>query len=85
MAAQAQDGIPPNAQAQLNGIVANDAAENVVPVHTFNPESTPQEKAAAAAKGMDKLKSVTADGDAGAGGKGTICALLNPSCTLTPS
>ena len=62
---------PPNAQAQLNGLVASDAAKNVVPVHTFDPDATPKEKADAAGQDKDKLKSVTADGDS-AGGKGVM-------------
>lgn len=85
MATLAQGGMPPNAQAQLNGIVAKDAEKNVVPVHTFNPDATPQQKAASAAQGMDKLKSVKEDGNADAGAKGAIRALLNPSLALTLS
>ena len=66
----------PQAQAQLNGIVAHDEQKNAVPVHTFDPNAPPEEKAAAAGKSKDKLQSVTDDGDAGAGGKGVIHRLL---------
>lgn len=45
------------ANAELNGIVKQDAAKGVA-VHTFDPEATPQEKASAAGKGRDQLKSV---------------------------
>ena len=55
--AQAQQ----NAQAQVNGIVQHDAEKNRVAVHSFNPDATPQEKAAAAEKNKDQLKSVTGD------------------------
>ena len=72
MATLAQDGMPPEAQAQVVGIVARDAAKNSVPVHTFDPDAPPAEKAAAAGKAKDKLKSVNSDGDAGAGGKGRV-------------
>jgi hypothetical protein len=47
----------PDAQAQLNGLVQADAKNQRVPVHTFDPDASPQEKAAAAGKGRDVLKS----------------------------
>lgn len=64
------DGASPTlkAQAQLNGIMQQDASKNSVPVHTFNPDASPEAKGAAAGKGKDKLESVMPD--AGAGGTG---------------
>ena len=44
-----------NDQAKVNGIVEHDAAKGRVPVHTFDPDASPQEKAAAAAKNTAKL------------------------------
>ncbi|EMD41578.1 hypothetical protein CERSUDRAFT_110127 [Gelatoporia subvermispora B] len=58
---------PPDAQAQLNGIVESDVAKNRVAVHTFDPNASPEEKAAAAGAGKDKLKGPKAD--AGPSGK----------------
>ena len=80
MAALVQDGVPPEAQAQLNGFIAEEASKTAVPVHTFNPDATPQEKAAVAEKGKDKLDSVKENDDAGAGGKGALNISL--SCLL---
>ncbi|KAH9949508.1 tricalbin [Amylocystis lapponica] len=65
--ATANGAAPPQVQAQVNGIVGEDAAKNRVPVHQFNPDATPQEKGAAAGAHKDKLKSVK--DDPGAGGK----------------
>ena len=47
--------IPPETQAKVSGIIEQDAAKGSVPVHTFHPDATPQEKAAAAGKGEQKL------------------------------
>ncbi|KAI0666337.1 tricalbin [Trametes maxima] len=47
--------IPQQAQAKVNGIIEQDAAKGRVPVHTFDPDASPQEKAAAAGKQRDKL------------------------------
>ncbi|TFY64762.1 hypothetical protein EVG20_g5845 [Dentipellis fragilis] len=54
--------LPPNgtashAQAEVATILQQDAAKSNAPVHTFDPDSTPQEKAASAGKGRDQLKS----------------------------
>lgn len=72
MATLVPDGLPPpnqqQAQAQLNAIVNNDTAKNRVPVHTFNPDASPQQKGAAAGASKDKLQSVKPDKDDG--GKG---------------
>ncbi|KAF8845383.1 tricalbin [Paxillus ammoniavirescens] len=42
------------AHAHLNNLFANDAA-NGAPVHSFNPDASPQDKAAAVSKGAEKL------------------------------
>ena len=47
---QLQDG-------QVQEAFRNDQAKGV-PVHTFDPDATPQEKAAAAGKARDQLKDV---------------------------
>lgn len=44
------------AHAQLNGIQKEDAAKGAV-VHSFNPNMSPEEKAAAAGKGRSELES----------------------------
>ena len=51
------DGAPisPSDQAKVNGIVEHDAAKGRVPVHTFDPDASPEEKAAAAGKNSGKL------------------------------
>lgn len=67
------DGAPADAQAELNGLLQADAAKGRVAVHTFDPNATPQEKAAAAGKGSERLKSAGAD--KGAGGTGTYSEL----------
>ncbi|OBZ79219.1 Uncharacterized protein PYUK71.03c [Grifola frondosa] len=54
----------PQSQAQVNGIVEQDVAKNRVPVHTFDPDASPQEKGAAAGKDKEKLKLNNANGDA---------------------
>ncbi|KAH9919105.1 tricalbin [Fomitopsis serialis] len=53
------------AQAQVNGIVKDDAAKNRVPVHTFDPNASPEAKGVAAGKGKDKLKRDRDDEGAG--------------------
>jgi hypothetical protein len=47
-----------SAQDQVNEIIDKDASKGRVPVHVFDPSSTPQEKGAAAGEGRDELKSV---------------------------
>jgi hypothetical protein len=49
----------PDAQAQLNGLVQADASKQRVPIHTFDPNASSQEKAAAAGKGRDVLDSAS--------------------------
>ena len=65
----ANGGISASPQQQLNGLLAKDADKQRVAVHTFDPDATPEQKAAAAGKGRDQLKSVVDKGDA-PGGKG---------------
>ena len=47
--------VPPAVQAKVNGIVEQDAAKGRVPVHTFDPDASPEDKAAAAGKTSAKL------------------------------
>ena len=64
-----EDGVSMEAQSQVNGIVQQDAAKGRVAVHTFDPDASPQEKAAAAGKARDQVKSNRAK-EEDAGGKG---------------
>ncbi|KAF5356241.1 hypothetical protein D9756_004179 [Leucocoprinus leucothites] len=52
---------PPPIPTQLDAILKQDADRNRVPVHTFDPNASPQEKAAAAGKARDQLQSVASD------------------------
>lgn len=52
---------PPEVQEQVNGILRQDEVKDAVPVHHFDPDATPQEKAAVAGKDADKLESVISD------------------------
>ncbi|KXN83626.1 hypothetical protein AN958_01192 [Leucoagaricus sp. SymC.cos] len=54
-------GAPPPIPTQLDALLKQDADRNRVPVHTFDPDAPPQEKAAAAGKARDQLKSVVGD------------------------
>ncbi|TFK57601.1 tricalbin [Heliocybe sulcata] len=54
--------------AEANDIVQKDADKAGVAVHSFDPDASPEEKAAAAGKARDQLKSVSQK-DPGAGGK----------------
>lgn len=70
MASASVDGAPVSqqAQAKVNGIVQQDAAKGRVPIHTFDPNSSPESKGAAAGKGEDKLGLENADVQTGAKG-----------------
>lgn len=70
MASASVDGapVPQQAQASLDGIVQQDAAKGRVPIHTFDPNSSPESKGAAAGKGEDKLGLENADVQTGAKG-----------------
>ncbi|EPQ61056.1 tricalbin [Gloeophyllum trabeum ATCC 11539] len=57
-----------SAQAEVNDMVEKDAEKGRVAVHSFDPEAPPEEKAAAAGKARDQLKSVSQK-DTGAGGR----------------
>ncbi|CAL1696266.1 unnamed protein product [Somion occarium] len=59
--------VTPAAQTEVNGIVQQDAAKDRVAVHTFDPDATPNEKAASAGKNIDQLKSVQDNGHASIG------------------
>ena len=48
---------PAQAQAEVNGIVHEDEEKGAV-VHSFDPNMSPQEKAAAAGAGRGELKSL---------------------------
>lgn len=48
----------PSAATQANDILREDAKKGNTTVHTFDPDATPEQKAAAAGKGRDQLKSV---------------------------
>ncbi|KAI0757330.1 tricalbin [Daedaleopsis nitida] len=47
--------IPADAQAKVNGILERDAAKGGVPVHTFDPDASPESKGADAGKQKQKL------------------------------
>ncbi|KAI0080049.1 tricalbin [Panus rudis PR-1116 ss-1] len=53
-----EGSVPPDSQATVNGLVQADVAKNRVAVHTFDPDTSPQEKAAEAGKGAEQLKGV---------------------------
>ncbi|KAH8086661.1 tricalbin [Cristinia sonorae] len=57
MATLQPDGQQANNQ-QLEAILQLDQGKNGAPVHSFNPEDTPQQKAAAAGKNRGQLKSI---------------------------
>ena len=71
-----------DAQAKVNGIVQNDQAKQRVPVHTFNPDSSPQQKAAAAGKAKTKLDDGSVREKA-AGAKGVYFISSFPLCLST--
>lgn len=75
-------GIATNPQQQLNGILNQDREKQSVAVHTFNPDSTPEQKAASAGKGSNQLKSVQDKGDE-SGGKGEPCFEVSQSAHVT--
>lgn len=53
---------PPETQVPPNGILQEDEAKDAAPVHCFDPDATPEQKAAIAGKDVEKLKSVIPDG-----------------------
>ncbi|KAI0067953.1 tricalbin [Artomyces pyxidatus] len=56
------NGALPGAQAQekANNMLKDDAARRNIAVHTFDPDASPEQKAASAGKARDQLKSKTA-------------------------
>lgn len=48
----------PSATTQANDILREDAKNGNTTVHTFDPDATPEQKAASAGKGRDQLKSM---------------------------
>ncbi len=68
--------LPPNgppstvqAYAQAHDILQKDAARGNIPVHSFNPDASPAEKAAAAGKARTQLNSTITPNSNG-GGRG---------------
>jgi hypothetical protein len=57
MSAYAPNGVAPDAQARVNGALLGDAGKPGIAIHSFDPDASPQEKAALASKGRDALKS----------------------------
>ncbi|EJD04407.1 tricalbin [Fomitiporia mediterranea MF3/22] len=54
-----------NGQPQLNGIIAQDKEKQNVAVHSFDPDATPEQKAAAAGKGRNQIESSKDDAPSG--------------------
>ncbi len=83
--------IPEEAQAKVHGIFEHDAAKGGVPVHTFSPDASSQEKAAAAGKGEQKLGLENNEAKAGAQGMcypsptSTNIRLAQPTLALNSS
>lgn len=57
----ATNGVVPITGAQQDAILKQDAEQNRAPVHTFDPDTPPRQKAAAAGKGREQLQSIVAD------------------------
>lgn len=53
------------AQAEVDGIMQQDADKGRVAVHSFDPAASPSEKSAAAGKSRDQLRNVNAQEGAG--------------------
>lgn len=70
MATKPQNGATqPSGQDVINRIINQDEAKGM-PVHSFDPNASPAEKAASAGKTRDQLKSVKDRGPADGGGRG---------------
>ena len=67
-----------NGEPQLNGLIQEDKQKQSVAVHTFDPDATPEQKAAAAGKGRSQIE---AGKDNDAGGKGES----GRTCSFKPS
>ena len=68
--------VPANVQAKVNGIVEQDAAKGRVPVHTFDPDASPESKAADAGKQAQKIGIDRDDVKTGAKGESIYPRLL---------
>jgi len=64
MASQNGASLPPDSSAQLSGIARQDEAKGAA-VHSFDPDASPQEKAAAAGKARSQLGPVRKDDSPG--------------------
>lgn len=74
------------AETHIHDIMSHDASKGAT-VHSFDPDSTPQQKAAAAGMQHDQLKSIIQQDGSGHGGKGALLSLLrhpNPTSTSEP-
>jgi len=65
---------PPDALSQLDDIARNDESKGAV-VHSFDPDASPQEKAAAAGKSRDQLESFVKQ-DSSSAAKGISTAIV---------
>jgi hypothetical protein len=61
MATPKTNGPAVTGQNQFNSPLKEDAAKNSVPVHTFDPQTSPQQKGAAAGQASDKINGMTQD------------------------
>jgi hypothetical protein len=84
----ALNGAAPPISTQLDAVLKQDADQKKVPVHTFDPNASPEEKAAAAGKARSQLQSIVSDDlkpsrPLPAGAKGMPHALLLQTAILT--
>jgi hypothetical protein len=72
------------AETHVHDIMNHDASKGAI-VHSFDPDATPQQKAAAAGGQRDQLKSIVPQDGSAHGGKGALLSLLrHPNLTSTP-
>ncbi|EKM83486.1 hypothetical protein AGABI1DRAFT_88463 [Agaricus bisporus var. burnettii JB137-S8] len=57
----ALSGAAPTIPSQLDAVLKQDADQKKAPVHTFDPNASPQEKAAAAGKARTQVQSIVSD------------------------
>ena len=67
---------------QLNGLLAQDREKQSVAVHSFDPDATPAQKAAAAGKGRSQLTNRNSKDDS-PGGKGECALRFYFTCAST--
>ncbi|KAI9462339.1 tricalbin [Lactarius psammicola] len=84
--------LPPNgpsstirARSQANDIVQKDAARGNVAVHSFNPDASPAEKAAAAGKARSQLNSTTTASPEKSNGGGREATVDTGNASLLPT